>query len=251
MTQTQNGQALIHVAGVIDFAEAQLLIDCGIRYLGFPLVLDHHREELGVHSAAEIISQLGTQARFFLITYLNSAPAIIDLCRALGVNMVQLHGQTSLGEVERLRREAPRLKIIKSLIVRSDNADILVDEVDRFAPSVDAFITDTFDPVTGASGATGKPHDWTVSRGLVQSSPRPIILAGGLKADNVREAILAVRPVGVDVHTGIEGPDGRKQRGLTLRFVAEAQAGFAAISSIDGTDEAIGDRATRPGRLRQ
>ena len=57
---------------------------------------------------------------------------------------------------------------------------------------------------------------------------KPVILAGGLNADNVREAIHAVRPAGVDVHTGIEGQDGRKQRDLTLLFVAEAHAAFDA-----------------------
>jgi hypothetical protein len=44
----------VHVAGVIDLAEAQLLIDCGIKYLGFPLVLDHHREDLAIDAAANI-----------------------------------------------------------------------------------------------------------------------------------------------------------------------------------------------------
>jgi phosphoribosylanthranilate isomerase len=54
-----------------------------------------------------------------------------------------------------------------------------------------------------------------------------VILAGGLNADNVREAVTTVRPNGVDVHTGIEGRDGRKRRDLTKRFLANAQAAFA------------------------
>ena len=93
---------------------------------------------------------------------------------------------------------------------------------------MDAFITDSFDPDTGAIGATGKVHDWQVSARLVDLSPRPVILAGGLNPDNVRNAIIQVRPAGVDVHTGIEGSDGRKRRDLVERFVAEAQAGFEA-----------------------
>jgi hypothetical protein len=44
---------------VIDLAEARLLIDCGIRYLGVPLVLDHHREDLTTDAAAAIVSELG------------------------------------------------------------------------------------------------------------------------------------------------------------------------------------------------
>jgi phosphoribosylanthranilate isomerase len=235
-----SGNRLIHVAGVTDLAEAQLLIDCGTRHLGFPLVLDHHRDDLSIDDAAAIASQLAGQATFFLITYLNSAPAIIELCQTLAVDMVQLHGETSLEEIVHLRQAVPSLTIIKSLIVRGDNADTLTDEVGRYGPSVDAFITDTFDPVTGASGATGKPHDWEVSRTLVKSSPRPVILAGGLHADNVRRAIHAVRPAGVDVHTGIEGRDGRKRLDLTLRFIAEANAGFADIGRLGSSSPSVG-----------
>jgi phosphoribosylanthranilate isomerase len=99
----------------------------------------------------------------------------------------------------------------------------LVGEVSSY---VGAFITDTFDPATGLSGATGKVHDWSVSRSIVELSGKPVILAGGLTADNVKEAILKVRPAGVDSHTGVEGTDGRKKRELVRKFVSEAKKGF-------------------------
>ena len=98
----------------------------------------------------------------------------------------------------------------------------------ELAPLVDGFITDTYSPETGASGATGRTHDWAVSRRLVQLSPKPVILAGGLTPANVRQAIAAVRPAGVDVHTGVEDASGRKDRDKVLAFVAEAKAGFRA-----------------------
>jgi phosphoribosylanthranilate isomerase len=221
----------IHVAGVIDLAEAEMLVECGVSFLGFPLVLDVHREDLTVGEASAIVKTLRGRATFFLITYLNRAPAILDLCRRLDVGMVQLHAATDVADLECLRSEWPGLRVVKSLVVRRDNRDELANEVGRCAPWVDAFVTDTFDPVTGASGATGKTHDWSVSRWLVQLSPKPVILAGGLHPGNVRTAIAAVHPAGVDVHTGIEGPDGRKRRDLTRRFIAEARAGFASAAS--------------------
>lgn len=92
---------------------------------------------------------------------------------------------------------------------------------------MDAFITDTYDPLTGASGATGKIHNWDVSRRIVEASQRPVILAGGLNPENVRDAILYVKPAGVDVHTGVEGPDGRKDEVLVKAFVSEAESAFA------------------------
>ena len=219
----------IHVAGVIDLAEAQLLIDCGVQHLGFPLVLGYHKEDLSIEAAAAIVAELRDEATFFLITYANEAQAILELCDALSVDMVQLHGETSLEQIQVLKQEAPDLQIIKSLIVRGGDASALIDEVRLYEASVDAFITDTFDPETGASGATGKVHDWEISRSLVEASARPVILAGGLNAANVRRAIHAVRPAGVDVHTGIEGADGRKRRYLTRRFIEEVQAGFVDL----------------------
>ena len=224
-------QESIHVAGVIDLDEVEMLVRCGVAHMGVPLVLDHHAEDLSVDAAAAIIRQIGRRATFFLITYAQTVPDVLTLCRRLDVGMVQLHGDVESGVIAELRQEAPALRVIKSLIVRADNADALAAEVARFAPLVDAFITDTFDPATGARGATGKTHDWSVSRRLVALSPKPVILAGGLKPDNARAAIEAVRPAGVDVHTGIEGPDGRKRPGLTRRFIAEARAGFSAIGA--------------------
>jgi phosphoribosylanthranilate isomerase len=85
-------------------------------------------------------------------------------------------------------------------------------KVSKLSPFVDAFITDTFDPRTGASGATGKTHDWRVSRRLVEISARPVILAGSLTPENVTRAILEVRRAGVDSHTDVEDSRGRKSR---------------------------------------
>lgn len=219
----------IHVAGVIDADEAAMLIDSGVRFLGFPLVLGYHQEDLSVDEAAAIVTRYGGDATFFLITYLTEARKIAGLCAMLNVGMVQLHADVSVNCLVTLRKAKPGLHIVKSLIVRGDNADALAGQVAMLAPHVDAFITDTFDPETGASGATGRTHDWTVSRRLVELSPKPVILAGGLTASNVREAIETVGPAGVDVHTGVERDDGRKCPDLTTRFVAEARAGFASI----------------------
>jgi phosphoribosylanthranilate isomerase len=90
-------------------------------YLGLPLVLDHHREDLTIDAATAIISKLRDHGSFFLITYLNRASAIVELCHTLSINMVQLHGKTSLEQIQLLRQKAPNLRIIKSLIVRGNN----------------------------------------------------------------------------------------------------------------------------------
>ena len=127
--------------------------------------------------------------------------------------------------------EKSRLAVIKSLVIGMRDDKALEATLGELSPFVDAFITDTFDPKTGASGATGKTHDWRVSRRLVELSPRPIILAGGLTPENVRRAILEVRPAGVDSHTGVEDATGRKSREKVHKFLSEAHEAFALVQA--------------------
>lgn len=219
----------IQIAGVIDLAEAELLVRLGATHLGFPLRLTVHAEDLSEAAAGEIIRQLPDTCPGVLITYLEQAETILAFCRYLGARHVQLHGNLSPAEARRLRALDPGLFIIKSLVVRNGNISDLEGLVRTLEPMVDAFITDTFDPRTGASGATGKTHDWAISSRLVKLSQKPVILAGGLRPDNVYAAIQRVRPAGVDTHTGVEGPNGRKDEHLVRRFVAEARRGFADL----------------------
>ena len=220
-------QPLIQIAGVIDAAEAQMLQQCGVRYLGFPLRLPVHREDLTERAAATIISGLVPPVFGVLITYLDEANEIVGLCHSLGSRIVQLHGDIAREELKRVKTLDPSLSVIKSLVVGMHDNKTLEAMLGELSPLVDAFITDTFDPKTGASGATGKTHDWSVSRRLVELSDRPVILAGGLTPANVRRAILEVRPAGVDCHTGVEDFVGRKSREKVEKFLSEAHEGFA------------------------
>ena len=211
-----------------------MLADSGVQRLGFPLGLEVHREDLPADEAAVIIRTLGLGPCAWLITYLDDPRAIAALCDRLGCAGVQLHGAVDKGRVAGLRALRPGLQVVKSLVVRDGNPAELEAELAAFVPHVDGFITDTFDPATGASGATGKTHDWAVSRRLVELSPRPVILAGGLTPENVGRAIRTVRPAGVDVHTGVEDRNGRKDPRRVRAFVVEAEEAFAALAGRSG-----------------
>lgn len=214
----------VQIAGVIDQDDADLIIECGADMLGFPLGLKDGREDLGIEEAAAIVRRTEHQAASVCITYHDTAADVLDLCDALGVRWVQLHGPIDIREVESLKKTEPGLGIIKSLIVRADGTGRLASEVRTFETVVDSFITDTFDPDTGRTGATGKTHDWAVSRMLVEATHLPVILAGGLTPDNVADAIAAVAPAAVDAHTGVESPNGRKSPQHVRRFVDSALA---------------------------
>ncbi len=224
---------LIQIAGISDEAEARMLRRCGVNYLGFPLRLPIHREDISEADAAKIIGDLEAPAFGVLITYLDDAGEIAAFSSSLGAHIVQLHGDIAVEELAKLKAIAPELLVIKSLVVGLHGEHVLEAMADRCSAHVDAFITDTFDPATGATGATGITHDWSVSRRLVEMSTRPVILAGGLGPDNVRRAILDVRPGGVDSHTGVEDDAGRKCPDKVKAFVAEAEAGFRLLNDHD------------------
>jgi len=225
---------LIQVAGVRDQEEAELLIRCGVRYLGFPLRLEVNEEDLSEEAAAQIFRTLEPRCHGVLITYLKRSGDILDLADHLGARMVQIHGDIGQAELKTIKRTDPEMTIIKSLVVGLHGQADLERTIEASSAHVDGYITDTYDPATGASGATGRTHDWSVSRRLVQVSPHPVILAGGLNPDNVKRAVAEVRPAGVDVHTGVEDRQGRKDRRKVEQFVREAEAGFDILARRPG-----------------
>jgi phosphoribosylanthranilate isomerase len=217
---------IIQIAGVINLEEALMLVDQGVEYIGFPLRLKDGRKDISEEDARLIISKIKPQSKPVLITYLEKAKEISDFCKYLNVDIIQLHGEIELEEARNLKKLSPNLQIIKSLIVKENNIEELSHDINIFSQYVDLFITDTYDSQTGGTGATGKTHDWEISSKIVELSPKPVILAGGLNPNNVREAILKVKPAGVDSHTGVESPDGKKSLRLVREFVTEAQKGF-------------------------
>lgn len=220
---------VIQIAGVQNHEEAKLIADSGANYIGFPLRLEHHPEDISEEYAAEIVKQLPGSIHPVLITYAMQADEIIELAAKTGCGIVQMHGNISIPEIKKLKEKAPELLLIKSIIVGDAETEATIDFAKQFDHFVDAFITDSYDPDTGAKGATGKTHDWNISKGIVNAVEKPAILAGGLDPGNVEDAIRIVRPAGVDVHSGVENVDGYKDRALLEAFVRNAKKGFKKL----------------------
>ncbi len=222
-------EGIVQIAGIRSLDEARMLLRAGADWLGFPLRLEHHDEDLPDGEVSSVIAGLGIGDRAVLITYLERAPEIVDLAARTGCSRVQLHGDIAAEETHRLRETGTGLFLIKALVVRPGNLGALLKDAREFGPWVDAFITDSWDPRTGARGATGRTHDWEASRRIVEEAPGPVILAGGLTPENVARAIDRVRPAGVDAHTGVEASDGSKDPALVGAFVGEARRAFALL----------------------
>lgn len=217
----------VQVAGIRHEAEARACLEAGADLLGFPFRLPVHREDLPESEAAALIRTLGIQSRAVLITYLEKGHEIADLADQLGCQWVQLHGRIEAGELEILRRLRPQGRLMRSLVLREDGFQQAHESLKQCEPWVDAFLTDSHDPRTGADGATGLVHDWRLSQQLRQATRKPLMLAGGLKPGNVAAAIAAVGPAGVDAHTGLEDAHGAKDPALVRAFVQAARQAFA------------------------
>ena len=115
-------------------------------------------------------------------------------------------------------------------------------------PSVDAVLVDSFS--TKAVGGTGTSFDWEQARSqfLEASSHLRVIVAGGLRPENVRQAIRILRPWGVDVVSGVEASPGKKDPARVLAFI---QAARQAADSLDDLATAVMDRnQSIPARVR-
>lgn len=222
-------QGWVQVAGIRHVEEARACLEAGADLLGFPFRLPVHQEDLTEEEAARLIHDLGLAPRAVLITYLEEAQAIHHLAKELGCRWVQVHGHIEVEELRCLRALDPDLRLMRSLVLRGADVETALDTLKRCEPFVDAFLTDTHDPCTGADGATGLTHDWSLSRRLRLSTTRPLMLAGGLHADNVARAIATVGPAGVDAHTGLEDEEGAKDPKRVRAFVQAARAAFRTL----------------------
>lgn len=120
-----------------------------------------------------------------------------EILDAVPLDLLQFHGDESAADCEGHNRP-----YIKALRVKA--GDDIAAQIDSYA-NASGILLDTF--VAGVPGGTGQAFDWSlVPRGL----KRPIILAGGLTAENVRDAIDQVRPYAVDVSGGVEASKGIK-----------------------------------------
>ena len=219
----------VQVAGITSAAEAGFLRRLSPEAIGIPYDLEGRKEDLSPEGFLASVKEVTAPVRSIWITYVSDFNRLVETVTQSGATGLQLHGEVTVPLVSAVRKALPRIYLIKSLIVGKYTLPQLTEEVEDFAPFVDAFLTDTWEPTSKKSGATGKLHDWSVSKALVRLSPKPIFLAGGLTPENVYDAILAVKPWGVDSHTGLEDESGQKSEAKVKKFLAEARRAYTAL----------------------
>ena len=214
----------VKICGIHSAEEARLAVSLGADALGFLVGLDYPTDDQADPAMArEIIAELPPFISSVLVTHRTEAAWVAEACRQIGCSTVQLHGDFPLEEIPALRKRLPYLRVIKAVHVVDEGALTQAAEAARWS---DAVLLDS--RTATRIGGTGVTHDWSISSRVVQDLARPVILSGGLTAENVARAIATVRPYAVDVNSGVEDPGGQKSTGKLRSFIATAQAGWAA-----------------------
>lgn len=166
----------------------------------------------------------------FVDPTLETVAQTADRCRLKGV---QIHSSEPGDCFSKLNEARASLKRIRAFQVGPQDLNSLIKYFDRdrlFSRPVDAFLVDAFSE--SLFGGTGKIVSWDLLRKEYQKEEwPPLILAGGLRPENVAEAIETVRPWGVDVASGVESAPGVKDVALVERFIDEARRAFARLAA--------------------
>ena len=131
-----------------------------------------------------------------------SVSEIIKHHRRTLTNTIQIVDTLKDGTYAELKEALPGIKIVQVIHVIDEQS---VEQAISVSPSVDAILLDSGNPNLRVKelGGTGRVHNWALSRKIREQVSCPVFLAGGLKPENVREAIETVEPFAVDVCSGI------------------------------------------------
>jgi phosphoribosylanthranilate isomerase len=203
----------VKICGITNAADALAAIDAGANLLGFNFYEKSPRH-ITETEAAKIRPQLPKKVEAVGIFVKAPATEVAALCKSLKLDAAQLHGDESPETTAEIARSVP---VIKAFRVEPDFPLSTLDEY----PEAFAYLFDA--ALTGQYGGTGHATDWEVARRAAVG--HRIILAGGLKVENVAAAVRIVRPYAVDVASGVEATAGKKDHGLLREFIQEVRRG--------------------------
>lgn len=192
----------IKICCIASAEEAGLVVAAGADALGLVACMPSGPGPIPDHAIAEIAASAPPPVATFLLTSETEPDTVVDHVRRCGTNTVQLVDAVPLETYAALRARCPAVKIVQVLHVIDDGT---LEEARAVAPQVHALLLDSGRPTAAVKelGGTGRTHDWSVSRRIVAEAGKPVFLAGGLRPDNVAQAIASVRPYGVDLCSGV------------------------------------------------
>ncbi|MEB3288714.1 MAG: phosphoribosylanthranilate isomerase [Leptolyngbya sp.] len=203
----------VKICGITQVEQALAIAHRGATDLGFICVAQSPRYVAPDHIAM-ILQALAAEGwpGGTVGVFANAAvEAMVAVVRQTGLNTLQLHGSETLEQCQSLRQALPHHRLIKAIRVRT-TADLA--QALTYAPLVDALLLDAYHP--DHLGGTGLTLDWQALQSF--APPCPWFLAGGLRPDNIHQALASLQPQGIDLSSGVEQCPGVKDLALVAQL---------------------------------
>ncbi len=196
----------IKICCISSVQEARLAIAQGADALGLVGPMPSGPGVIDNAEIASIARSVPPPVATILLTSETKPEAIIAHARACGTSTVQLVDHIKPGDYPALRQGLSGIKLVQVIHVEGPDA---LDEAERMSSLADALLLDSGRPSATVRelGGTGRTHDWSLSRRIVQAASCPVFLAGGLRPENIGQAIRDVSPYGVDLCTSVRTDD--------------------------------------------
>jgi phosphoribosylanthranilate isomerase len=194
---------IIQIYAFTQLEEVHQAVAAGVDHIGF-VAGDYGivQGELDFRSAAELVREVQKPAKSVALTMATEVDEILRMAEEVHPDIVHVSTETDAVGFDQMavlrRRLDPGIKLMKAIAVFDRSG---INDAIRYSGVSDILLLDTRIQGMPGVGATGKTHDWNISREIVRSVPVPVILAGGLSSLNVLEAIRSVDPWGVDSNT--------------------------------------------------
>jgi len=226
----------IKICGIRSPEDMELAALYGADAVGFitEVPVDSPRK-IDSDTAAALISKVPKCLDSVMVIMPENSSRALELIEKVRPDIVQIHSSLSSAELE-IIREKTDIPIIKTLSVPAGmGASKIQSLVNRLlkdvrtleeSGSVDSVLLDS--GIAGKTGGTGCVHDWDLSRKIAEETELPLILAGGLKPENVQEAIRVVSPYAVDTASGVE-TSGKKDAVKIRNFIEEVRCANAFL----------------------
>jgi phosphoribosylanthranilate isomerase len=203
----------VKVCGITRQIDAARAVALGADALGFifwprsPRAIAPAEARIVLAGLPSLVNRVGV--------FVNASPRdVAEVVRAAGLDVVQLHGDESVEDYADVGARVMKVAALDS----AEDVDRVLAWPEAVTPVVDAVDRER-------RGGTGRLADWALAARVAAS--RPLLLAGGLHAGNVREAVAQVRPWGVDVSSGVEAEPG-------IKSLERLQAFFDSLAGAQG-----------------
>jgi len=217
----------VKICGVKTAADAIAAAEAGADAVGLNFYMRSTRyvEPAG---AAEICRVLGNRVCKVGVFVNSTAADVAEIARNVGLDLVQLHGD----EPPAILRGLEAWPVMKAFRIGPEGLAPVrswFDEAMHLGLMPQRVLLDAYQP--GEYGGTGRTADWSAAAAYARNPGLPpLVLAGGLTAENVAAAIEQVRPAAVDTAGGVESSPGVKDHGRMREFITTARAAFSSIS---------------------